>query len=55
MFKQNSQPGPVAQSVASLTTDPGLGSLILSRSHTFVEVELEIISTVILLLLLIQA
>ena len=46
---------PVAQSVtclatdASLTTDPGLASLIPARSHTFVEIDREIISTVILL------
>ena len=45
----------VAQSVtclatdASLTADPGVGSSILARSHTFVEIDHEIISTVILL------
>ena len=45
----------VAQSVtciatdASLTADPGIASLILAPSHTFVEIDYEIISTVILL------
>ena len=45
----------VAQSVmclatyASLTADPGVVSLIPTRSHTFVESDHEIISTVILL------
>ena len=48
-------PGPVAQSVtclateASLTADPGVASSIPARSHTFVEIDHEIISTVILL------
>ena len=47
--------GPVAQSVtclatdASLTEDPGVASLIPARSHTFVEIDYEIISMVILL------
>ena len=47
--------GPVAQSVtclatdASLTADPGVASLIRFRSHTFVEIDHQIISTVILL------
>ena len=47
--------GRVVQSVtclatdASLTTDPGVASLILAWSHTFVEIDHEIISTVILL------
>ena len=47
--------GRIAQSVtclatdASLTADPGVGSLIPARSHTFVEIDHEIISTVILL------
>ena len=47
--------GPVEQSVtclttdASLTADPGVGSSIPARSHTFVEIDYEIISTVILL------
>ena len=33
----------------SLTADPAVGSLIPARSHTFVEIDREIISTVILL------
>ena len=49
-------PGRVGQSVtclatdASLTADPGVASSIPVRSHTFVEIDHEIISTVILLL-----
>ena len=49
------RPGRVAQSVtclatdASLTADPGVPSSILARSHSFVEIDHEIISTVILL------
>ena len=49
------QPGRVAQSVtclaidASLTADPGVASSIPARSHTFVEIYRERISTVILL------
>ena len=35
--------------VASLTADPGVASSIPARSHTFVEIDHEIISTVILL------
>ena len=48
-------PGRVAQSVtclatdASLTADPGVASSIPVRSHTFVEIDHKIISTVILL------
>ena len=34
---------------ASLTADPGVTSLILARSHTFVEIDHEIIAMVILL------
>ena len=34
---------------ASLTADPGVASSIPARSHTFVEIDQEIISTVILL------
>ena len=34
---------------ASLTANPGVGSSIRARSHTFVEIDHEIISTVILL------
>ena len=50
-----SSPGRLAQSVtclatdACLTADPGVTSLILARSHTFVEIDHEIISTVTLL------
>ena len=36
------------------TADPGVANLILTQSHTFSEIDLEIISTVILLLPLIQ-
>ena len=48
-------PGHVAQWVtclvteACLTADPGVMSSIPARSHTFVEIDYEIISTVILL------
>ena len=48
-------PGRVAQSVAclatdvGLTADPGAASLLPDRSHTFMEIDHEIISTVILL------
>ena len=51
----NLNPGRVAQSVtclatdACLTADPGIASSIPVRSHTFVEIDHEIISTVILL------
>ena len=47
--------GRVAQSItclgtdARLTADPGVASSIPARSHTFVEIDHEIISTVILL------
>ena len=49
-------PSRVAQFVtclatdASLTADPGVASSIPARSHNFVEIDHEIISTVILLL-----
>ena len=49
------RPGHVAHSVTclatdvSLTADPGVASSIPARSHTFVEIDHEIISTVILL------
>ena len=48
-------PGRIAQWVmclatdVSLTADPGVASLIPAQSHTFVEIDHEIISTVILL------
>ena len=54
-------PGCVAQSVtclatdACLTADPGVASSIPARYHTFVEIDHEIISTVILLLPLIYS
>ena len=47
-------PGRIAQSVTCLATDvcltadPGVASSIPARPHTFVEIDLEIISTVIL-------
>ena len=49
------RPGRVVQSVpclatdACLTADPGVASSILVRSHTFVEINHEVISTVTLL------
>ena len=49
------QPGGVEQSVTclatdtSLTADPGVTSTIPAQSHTFMEIDHEIISTVILL------
>ena len=49
------RPGRVAQSVTCLATDacliadPGVASSIRARYHTFVEIDHEIISTVILL------
>ena len=49
------KPGGVAQSVtylvtdAKLTADPGVTSSIPARSHTFLEIDHEIISTVIFL------
>ena len=53
--KHMSGPGRVAQSVtclatdACLTADPGVASSIPAQYHTFVEIDHEIISTVILL------
>ena len=55
MMLQVCEPGRVAQSVtrlatdASLTADPGVASSIPARSHTLVEIDHEIISTVILI------
>ena len=52
---KNKIPGRVVQSVtclatdACLTADPGVASSIPARYHTFVEIDHEIISTVILL------
>ena len=44
----------IAQLVASQTADLVVESLILAQSHTFMEIDHKIVSTVILLLLLIQ-
>ena len=44
----------VAQSVASLNADPGVASSFLAQSHTFMEIDHETITSVILLLPLIQ-
>ena len=47
--------GRIAQAVmclatdASMSADPGVATLIPARSHTFVEIDHEIISTVVLL------
>ena len=55
IYLQQSIPGRVAQSVTCLATDasqpsnPGVASSIPAWSHTFVEIDYEIISTVILL------
>ena len=55
VFTVCQRPGRVAQSVtclatdACLTADPGVKSSIPARSYTFVEIDHEIISTVILL------
>ena len=46
--------GPLVQFVGSLTADQGVVSSIPARSHTFMEIDREIISTVILILPLIQ-
>ena len=54
-LRHSFMPGRVAQSVtclatdACLTADPGVTSAIPVRSHTFVEIDHEMISTVILL------
>ena len=54
-MRQYFLPSHVAQSVtclatdASLTEDPGFASLNPARSHTFVEIDHEVISMVILL------
>ena len=47
-------PGPVEQSVIWLTAGPGIASLTPARSHSSQEIGREIISTVILLIPLIQ-
>ena len=41
--------GSVAQLVSCLAADPGVRSLIPAQSHTFVEIDHEIISTAIFL------
>ena len=46
---------PVAQLFVSSTADPGVTSLILARSHTFVEVDHEIISRISLVSLIKEA
>ena len=43
------KPGWVGQSVTCLTADLGVTSSISARSHTFLKIDLEIISMVILL------
>ena len=49
-FHLNSISGRIGQSVTCLTADPGVSSLILAKSHTFAEIDHEIISTAIPLL-----
>ena len=55
MLSLDNWPGRIAQSVtcmatdASLTADPGVASSITAQFHTFMEIDHEIISTVILL------
>ena len=39
-------PGPIAQPVSCWTADSGIAGLISAGSHTFVEIDHEIISTV---------
>ena len=46
--------GPLGQLVASLIVDPGVMSFIPASPHTFLEIYHEMLSTVILLLPLIQ-
>ena len=48
------KPDPVAQSIESLIADPGVVGSIPARPHTFMEIDRETFSTVILLLPLIQ-
>ena len=55
VYEDYGTPGRIAQSVtclatdACLTADPAVASSIPARTHTFVEIDHEIISTVILL------
>ena len=46
--------GPIAQLVAGQIVDSGVVGSILARPHTFVEIDHEIFSVIILLLPLIQ-
>ena len=50
----NSIQGPIVQTEVSPTADPEVMSSIPAQSHTFMEIDLEIISTVILLLLILE-
>ena len=52
--QQNIITGALVQWVGRLIADPGVVGSIWSQSHTFVEIDYGIFSTVILLLLLIQ-
>ena len=54
VFHSVDTPGSVAQSVMNLPADSGVASSIPVRSHTFMEIDHEIISTAYLLLALIQ-
>ena len=49
LFKSVAQSVTCLATDACLTADPGVASSIPARSHTFVEIDHEIISTVILL------
>ena len=49
MFHPHLMPGCVAESVTCLTADPGVISTIQARSHTWVEIDHEILSMAILL------
>ena len=49
MLSNSHIPGRVAQSVTCLASDPGAQSLIPAGSHTFFEIDHEIISRAILL------
>ena len=48
-FHLNSISGRIGQSITCLTADPGVVSTILAKSHTFPEIDHEIISMAILL------
>ena len=49
IIRKHTWPRSAVATDASLTADPGVASSIPARSHTFVEIDYEIISTVILL------